>query len=92
MKGSDSHANKLAFYFLSNRRHRDDDAQVGALKRGEVDFLKEIRAEQAAEEEEEGEDDAEAMDDESSMQKQEGSKMYRFFQQMKDVGISSPKA
>ena len=50
MSGSDSHANKLNFYLLSKRplaKRIQDSAADLALKKGEVDFLKEIRKEKA---------------------------------------------
>ena len=103
MSGSDSHANKLNFYLLSKRplaKRIQDSAADLALKKGEVDFLKEIRKEKEEVEEEESvqgqevlEDmevvgDEEAADDE----KKKGRKdMYRFFQGMRDIGLAELK-
>ncbi len=82
MRPSDSHANALAFYFLSNRRHRDDDGADLGLCRGEVDFLKEIRAVSGACDEEKMEEAIEGQE-----QREERSKMYSFFRQMKFMGM-----
>ena len=89
-RGSDSHPRTLAYYFLSNRRHKGEGGGGGgSLERGEVNFLTEIRKdlEENVGKAEEGRQEEASETTEDA----EKAKMYRFFQKMKTVGISTAK-
>ncbi len=94
-QGGESHPRSLAFFFLSNRGHSD---KATALDKGQVNFLREIRSELR--------DDGEGCDDDANVSEEagradgvdrqdcsndNGGKMYKFFQDMKTLGIRELK-
>ena len=94
-----AHPSKLAFYFLNKKKLETKKSENGSekvtLEKEEVNFLKEIRKEldEAMEQEENGDpisdDDVEDMEivNEGSGSPNQGKSMYKFFQDLKLMGI-----